>query len=75
MAGDDMAAELIAKSKRALEIDVASFFPSEERGVRQRLIGSFDRDDRALLGLLNVDQREAAAIAGERGALFRLLCL
>ena len=71
MAGHEMAAELIAERERALEIDAAPLPPGAERGARERLVGDIDGEARAFaLCLGDIDDGEAAAVAGDRGPLF-----
>src|SRR5690606_40673239 len=64
MAGDDMAAQLVAQFRGALEVDAVASLPAAQRGLRQRLAGNLDREPAgALLG-----HREAAASVADRGA-------
>ena len=48
MAGDEMAAELVAERQRPLQIDAAPRLPGAERGAREGLVGDLDGEDGAL---------------------------
>ena len=75
MTGDDMAAELIAESQRALEIDAAC--PLSKRTAwcapAVSLETSTANDGALLAPSLTSITREAAAVAGDRGALKAML--
>ena len=52
------------------------FLPGAERGARQRLVRGFDGEDGALvLRLAHLDDGQAAAVAGDRGALLEASAL
>src|SRR5690606_33214335 len=61
---DDVAAELVAERERALEIDARAGAPGAERRARQRLARGVDGEAPGSA----VDDREADAGAGDRGA-------
>ena len=64
MAGNDVAAQLVAHAQGALQIDLGALAPGAERRLGQRLAR---RGDREAAGRL-VDHGQAAAAAGDRGA-------
>ena len=64
MAGDDVAAELVADLKRTFEIEEAPLLPHAGRGAAPCLGGNIDREP--LLAF--VDDRQADARTGDRGA-------
>ena len=68
MAGDDVAAELVADLERALEIDARARSPAPTRGHAQRLGGGIDREPGAVAVPAARDHGEAHAAAGDRGA-------
>ena len=71
MAGDQMAAELVAEFERPLEIDARAVAPAPDRGDAQRLRGGIDRKPGAAVLLAGADHRQADAGAGDRGALLQ----
>ena len=67
MAGDDMAAELVADFIGPFEIDRIANFPVAQRRLRQGFARGRDREP-AILRRALVDHRHAGARAGDRGA-------
>src|SRR3546814_13725437 len=72
MAGDDMAAKLVADLQRAFEVEAAPRVPHPRRGARERFGARIDREPAARAVALRVhalvDDRETRARAGDRGA-------
>ena len=64
MAGDDMAAKLVADPERALEVEPRALAPEAGRGLRHGLARDVDREPAVAL----VDDGQADARAGDRGA-------
>ena len=64
MAGDDMAAELVAEPERALEVELRAFAPEVGGGLRHGLARNIDREPVVAL----VDDGQADARAGDRRA-------
>ena len=64
MAGDDMAAELVADAERAFEVEPRALGPQAGRGAGSRFLADIDREP--VLAL--VDDRQAGARAGDRRA-------
>ena len=67
MAGNDMAAELVAGTERALQVDPLAGRPGAERRFRHGFVRHIDREAGA--GAVGRDRRggQADAIAGDRG--------
>ncbi len=64
MAGDDMAAQLVADPQRPLQVQPRALGPQARRGLRHRFAADIDREP--VLAL--VDHRQAGARAGDRRA-------
>ncbi len=50
MAGNDMAAQLVAGLERALQVDALAGLPVAQRRLAQRLVGDIDREPRSPSG-------------------------
>ena len=68
MAADQMAAELVAKPQRALEIELGAALPGAGRGHAQGLRGDVDGEEGAIAPPSPLDDRQAGAGTGDRSA-------
>ncbi len=64
VAGDEVPAQFVADPQRALQVHPAAHGPAAEPGLRQRLAGHVHREPVRP----DLDRRQAAAGAGDRGA-------
>ena len=68
MAGDDVAAELVAQPHRTLQVEAAALLPLLGGGTRHGLAGDVDHEPAALSRRCLVDHRQAYARTADRRA-------